>query len=177
MLVSLVAILTAVVVARPHEIDGVYTDPVIITSLQAIDHCVEYEDENDSKCRKCEDAYYANQGDCDRCMANCNRCKEASKCLDCQNGYYFSVTNTICKKCPNQCKRCYGRYTCLECNEDYFLAVRSCVTDKVILLYYLGISTLVISCILAIVCCCRLVFTMEKVQPYDVNNLFQSDAD
>ena len=177
MLISLMAMMAAIVIARPHRKDIIYTDAVLLTSLQAVDHCVEYEDDKQSKCKKCEDAYYVDQGNCDRCMAKCNRCDEPSKCLECENGYYFSGTNTNCTKCPTPCKRCYGRYTCLECKEDYFLAVRSCVTDKVILLYYFGLSTLIISSILAIVCCCRLVFTIEKVQQYDVNNLFHSDAD
>ncbi|ELP93554.1 protein serine/threonine kinase, putative [Entamoeba invadens IP1] len=86
--------------------------------------CLVYE-VNKNKCTKCQEGYYNESDNCQKCsssLEHCSTCSDKTKCLSCTSGY--SLINNQCQKCsqPN-CKTCSTTSnTCDECTDStYYL--------------------------------------------------------
>ena len=75
--------------------------------------------------------YYAADGSCATCLANCTSCSNAVFCTSCLDGYFLvsNSVNVTCQTCPQiyiGCNTCISNIACTKCNNGYFLNLGAC---------------------------------------------------
>lgn len=90
--------------------------------------------------------YYANNGTCQNCAANCSTCANALYCLSCNNNFFLvaSATNVTCQSCSQiyvGCSACLSNVACTQCITGYFLMNTICVPCAAQNLYCAQCST------------------------------------
>ena len=146
-------------------------------NLQDLPNCIKYSNVDKSICEVCEKGHYLKSGTCLPCLLNCLDCTSLDVCTQCKIGHYVGNKKDSCPKCEPQCLECTSKSRCTKCAHGYFLSVRTCVTDKVRLLFFIGIIILGISALGIAACALRICFTREGTTNKDMSNLFQIEAE
>ena len=146
--------------------------------LDAVPHCLKYTDETTKMvCKICEPAFFLQGGRCEACIEHCTDCESAVDCKHCQRGFYLGEKGESCLQCEPQCTTCTSKYICTECSHGYFFSIRTCVTDKVLLLFYYGSGLLCISGLAILACIFRFCCASQSDSDQDITNLFQGESD
>ncbi len=146
-----------------------------------VEDCLEYTDEPyNTTCSKCTERHYLNTSTlCLPCIDDCITCNDGLTCEVCKKGKYFESDKGKCVDCNPRCKACTSSIRCTECADGYFRTVRTCITERVYVLFMLGLLFLGISSIALIVCILRCILSSlnGKYDPKTFPNLFQVEAD
>ena len=84
------------------------------------EHCLTCDD----PCSKCEDGYFASNGECKPCSSSCQTCSElASLCTSCKTG--LKLVGASCEsECIENCETC--KFPCVKCNQGYYVDQGQC---------------------------------------------------
>ena len=85
-----------------------------------IENCEEISNDDASKCTKCKNGFYLNNGKCNKCeIEYCSKCSNSTRCTSCVDNYYLN--NGKCIECANKnCKKC-DNDKCYECKNGFYL--------------------------------------------------------
>ena len=115
---------------------------------------------------------------CEPCIDKCLECKSQDDCSTCLKGYFFNDDKVRCEQCNLRCSACTSSVRCTECAKGYIKTVRTCITERVWVLYMLGLGLLGIATLILAGCILICCFTSyESQNPSSISNLFESEDD
>ena len=100
--------------------------------LNKIDHCIDCDDNDFSKCSECESNYMVSNGECVlKCDINCKTCDGPNQCSECYSNY--KPKDGICIYCnKNKCLSCSNENYCESCSNGYHPENGECVEDEIV---------------------------------------------
>ena len=145
---------------------------------ESADPCVDWEDRSTkTKCIECISGYFLDaQNTCLQCsnyMQDCSKCTGPTKCQACTRGKYVEAEGRLCTPCVEKCTACVSEYHCTDCAEGYVHALRSCVSETISFVIYVGLGFMILSGLLILVCLGRCLFMRNKPVDFNSLNLFQ----
>ena len=87
-------------------------------------HCVESEE---GVCVSCEDNYYLGKDNICTTVDHCARADYYKNCVECEEKYYFDLSDKTCKKAVDNFENCLESKSlgdkCLKCRKDYYISL------------------------------------------------------
>lgn len=100
-------------------------------------NCAEADSADATKCKTCNAKFFAKEGVCTGCPANCDECSDETTCTKCASGTVLSEGNCLascpegkgataegnCVTCASNCTKCSEEGKCDECAAAFYINV------------------------------------------------------